>query len=89
MEVGSRVFCKSDELNLDNVKGTVQRTKLLGCEESCTVMLEDGTQVAFFGPKVRCVAQQPLSNDPTKSSPAPVAAVPITKKRISRKKLAS
>ena len=50
MEIGQRVYCKSDDLALDNVQGTITRTKVLGCKDSVTVLLDgdEGKQVAFF-----------------------------------------
>jgi len=80
MEIGQRVHCKSDDLHLDNVQGTVTRTKVLGIQDSVTVELDTGKRVAFFGPKVACVGKDgPLAQDPTKEPPPP-------KKRITRKK---
>jgi len=97
MEIGQRVYCKSDDLNLDNVQGTITRTKVLGCEDSVTVSLDDGKQVAFFGPKLNCIGKSgPLSKDPTKdhspetSAPetsAPEAEKPVVKKRVTKKKV--
>lgn len=80
MEVGKRVYCKSDALKLDNAQGTVTRTRVLGCTDSVTVLLDNGKQVAFFGPKTGCVANGPLSKDPTME-------VKQVKKRVSRKKV--
>ena len=91
MEVGQRVYCKSDDLELDNVQGTITRTKVLGCEDSVTVLLDDGKQVAFFGPKVNCIGRTgPLSKDPTKNTTEELstpAEKPPVKKRVSKKKV--
>tara|TARA_Y100001936_G_C16075363_1_gene673662 strand:- start:1911 stop:2246 length:336 start_codon:yes stop_codon:yes gene_type:complete len=65
MEVGKKVFCKSDMLKLDNVPGTVINRRILGCAKSVTVHLETGEQVAFFGNKLACVSETPLDKDPT------------------------
>lgn len=101
MEIGQRVYCKSDDLELDNVQGTVTRTKVLGCEDSVTVLLDgdEKKQVAFFGPKLNCIGKSgPLSKDPTKNTtteetpaPAPAQApaqapAPV-KKRVTKKKV--
>ena len=87
MEIGQRVYCKSDDLELDNVQGTITRTKVLGCEDSVTVLLDDGKQVAFFGPKLNCIGKTgPLSKDPTKNTTEEPPPPPV-KKRINKKKV--
>jgi hypothetical protein len=95
LEIGQRVYCKSEDLELDNVQGTVTRTKVLGCEDSVTISLDGGKQVAFFGPKMHCIGKTgPLSKDPTKSEepsktvegPPPT---PPVRKRVTKKKIAS
>ena len=95
MEVGQRVYCKCDDLELDNVQGTVTRTKVLGCEDSVTVSLDTGKTVAFFGPKLNCIGKTgPLSKDPTKDTteeppePSPPPSAPV-KKRVTKKKVTS
>ena len=89
MEIGQRVYCKSDDLNLDNVQGTVNRKNVLGCEDSITVLLDDGKQVAFFGPKINCVGKTgPLSKDPTQQ-PSTSTEKPVVKKRVTKKKVTS
>lgn len=85
MKVGTRVYCKSDDLKLDNATGVVSRTKLLGCDDSMTVVLDNGERVAFFGPKINCVGTNPLSKDPTHTIPA--TEKPVVKKRATRKKV--
>lgn len=92
MEIGQRVYCKSDDLELDNVQGTITRTKVLGCEESVTVLLDgdERKQVAFFGPKLNCIGKTgPLSKDPTKNTTeeTPAQAPPPVKKRVTKKKV--
>lgn len=89
LEVGQRVYCKSDDLKLDNIQGVVTRNKVLGCEESVTVQLDDGRQVAFFGPKVNCVGKDgPLSKDPTQTTQAPSSTEKqVVKKRVTKKKI--
>jgi hypothetical protein len=99
MEIGQRVYCKSDDLALDNVQGTITRTKVLGCDESVTVLLDgdEGKQVAFFGPKLNCIGKTgPLSKDPTKNTAAteeaplaPAAPPAAVKKRITKKKVSN
>ena len=90
MEIGQRVYCKCDDLELDNVQGTVTRTKVLGCEDSVTILLDDGKAVAFFGPKLNCIGKTgPLSKDPTKTTEEPPPAPPPTKKRITKKKIST
>lgn len=97
MEVGKRVYCKSDDLHLNNVQGTITRTKVLGCEDSVTVTLDSGEQFAFFGPKINCVGiNGPLSKDPTQQpQPQPEATQPQTekpvavKKRLTKKKISN
>lgn len=91
MEIGQRVYCKSDHLGLDNVQGTVNRTKVLGCEDSVTVLLDDGKQVAFFGSKLNCIGKTgPLSKDPTNTTEEPPQSPPPpVKKRVTKKKLSS
>lgn len=89
MEIGQRVYCKSEQLGLDNVQGTVTRTKVLGCEDSVTVLLDNGKQVAFFGPKLNCIGKNgPLSKDPTNTTEEPPPP-PLVKKRITKKKVTS
>ena len=89
MEIGQRVYCKSEQLGLDNVQGTVTRTKVLGCEDSVTVLLDNGKQVAFFGPKLNCIGKNgPLSKDPTNTTEEPPPPPPV-KKRITKKKITS
>lgn len=94
MEIGQRVYCKSDDLGLDNVQGTITRTKVLGCEDSVTVLLDDGKTVAFFGPKLNCIGKSgPLSKDPTQITeeppPPPQPTTTTVKKRVTKKKLTS
>ena len=87
MEVGQRVYCKSDDLELDNVQGIINRIKVLGCEGSVSVLLDDGRQAAFFGPKVNCIGKTgPLSRDPTKTTDEPPPPPPV-KKRLTKKKV--
>ena len=87
MEIGQRVHCKSDDLNLDNVQGTITRTKVLGIEDRITVELDTGKRVAFFGRKLQCVGRDgPLPQDPTKDPQDPTTEPPPPKKRITRKK---
>ena len=55
----------------DNVQGIITRKNVLGCEDSVTVTLDDGKQVAFFGHKLNCIGKTgPLSRDPTKGPSA-------------------
>ena len=95
MEIGQRVYCKSDDLELDNVQGTITRTKVLGCEDSVTVLLDgdERKQVAFFGPKLNCIGKNgPLSKDPTKNAAteeAPPPAPAVVKKRVTKKKVSN
>uniref|UniRef100_A0A6C0J312 Uncharacterized protein n=1 Tax=viral metagenome TaxID=1070528 RepID=A0A6C0J312_9ZZZZ len=95
MEIGQRVYCKSDDLSLDNVQGTITRTKVLGCEDSVTVLLDgdEGKQVAFFGSKLNCIGRTgPLSKDPTKNTAteeAPPALPATLKKKVTKKKVSN
>lgn len=101
MEIGQRVYCKSDDLQLDNVQGTVTRTKIMGCVDSVTILLDgdEKKQVAFFGPKLNCIGKTgPLSKDPTKNNtpnheetpaPAPAPAPAPVKKKVTKKKVSN
>tara|TARA_Y100000992_G_scaffold302020_2_gene274590 strand:+ start:1498 stop:1737 length:240 start_codon:yes stop_codon:yes gene_type:complete len=61
MHVGDKVYCKSTSLGLDNDEGVVNRLgDIMGTSVSCTVLLQDGRQVAFFGNQVQlCVSTAP------------------------------
>lgn len=95
MEIGQRVYCKSDDLELDNVQGIITRIKVLGCDESVTVLLDgaERKQVAFFGPQMQCIGKTgPLSKDPTKNTAteeAPPPAPAPVKKRVTKKKVSN
>jgi hypothetical protein len=91
MEVGQKVYCKSDVLSLDNVQATVTRTKVLGCEDSITVMLDDGRQFAFFGERLNCISKSPILAKTEDSEAQEVKEVPElqVKKKVTKKKVKS
>lgn len=47
--VGSQVRCTDPQLEIHDQPGVVEKTGILGVDESVVVRLDRGDQVAFFG----------------------------------------